>query len=30
MRVMTHMQMEEEILYPAVMIAGDLLKYKLG
>jgi len=30
MRVMMHMQMEEEILYPAVMIAGELLKYKLS
>lgn len=30
MRIMMHMQMEEEILYPAVMVGGDLLKYKLS
>ena len=29
-RIMMHMQMEEEILYPAVILAGDLLKYKLS
>lgn len=29
-RVMMHTQLEEEILYPAVMVAGDLLKYKLS
>lgn len=30
MRIMTHNQMEEEILYPAVIIAGDYVKSKLA
>lgn len=29
MRIMTHTQLEEEILYPAVIVAGELLKEKL-
>ena len=29
-RVVRHMRMEEEVLYPAAMVAGDYLRLKLG
>jgi hypothetical protein len=29
-RVMRHMRMEEEVLYPAAIVAGDYLRLKLG